>query len=228
MSSNEKRLLVIEDDHAVRVGLVRGLKSAGFSVLCAADGSVGVTMALDEPFDLIILDLMLPERDGFDLLEAWRSRISTPVIVLSARTELAARLRSFSLGAVDYQAKPFFIEELIARIHARLGIKDAAPRRIALCDLLIDLDGRTVSRDGEALSFTRNEFNLLACLLERPGRAISRRFLADHALPEDGARTDRTVDSHLSRVRAKLGDAGGSIKTVWGVGYRFDPPGGEA
>ncbi|MCA9520495.1 MAG: response regulator transcription factor [Myxococcales bacterium] len=218
------RILVIEDDHSVRIGIVRGLAQAGFDVEWADNGERGVELALGGEFALIVLDLMLPERDGFDLLESFRGRLSTPVIVLTARTDLTTRLKSFSLGAVDYQSKPFFIEELLARIRARLRLESEAARIVELADVRVNLDARTAEREGADLALTRHEFNILAYLLERPERAVSRRALAEHALPEAGDRFERTVDSHISRIRTKLGpSAAGQLKTVWGIGYRFDP-----
>ena len=224
MEKDTHHILVIEDDASVAAGLVTGLKTAGYEVDLASDGARGVEMALSQPFDLIILDLMLPERDGFDVLEAWRDRLSTPVVVLSARTDLEARLKSFSLGAVDYLPKPFWMGELVARIRSRLRIREDEPHRvISWGSVKVDLDARTVSVGESDVELTSHEFNILAFLVERPGRAVSRRQLAENALPESGARYDRTVDSHLSRIRSKLGtECAAAIRTVWGVGYKFE------
>ncbi|WP_434422247.1 response regulator transcription factor [Nannocystis pusilla] len=174
----------------------------------------------------MVLDLMLPELGGFEVLELWRGRLSTPVIVLSARTELDARLQAFAGGAVDYLPKPFWIEELLARVRARLRLPDAAaPTRTFGWDgALLDLDARTVTLAGEPLGLTAHEFNVLLYLVERPARAITRRQLAEAALPAGGDRSERTVDSHVARIRRKLGPAGARIATVWGIGYRFDAP----
>ena len=224
MGKEDHQILVIEDDASVAAGLVTGLKNAGYQVDLASDGARGVEMALSDEYDLIILDLMLPERDGFEVLDAWSGRLSTPVVVLSARTDLESRLKSFSLGAVDYIPKPFWMEELVARIRSRLRLREEEPHRIiSWDDAVLDLDARTVSVADENVELTSHEFNILAFLVERPGRAVTRRQLAEHALPESGARYDRTVDSHLSRIRNKLGtNSAGRIKTVWGVGYKFD------
>jgi two-component system OmpR family response regulator len=222
MPDTSPRILVVEDDlHAVQ-GLIAGLRRHGFDVSVSMDGDEAAHRAVHEPFDLVVLDLMLPGRSGYQVLEAMSGRVSTPVIVLSARTELAARLQSFSLGAVDYVAKPFFIEELVARIRARLALREARPHRVlSVGNVELDLDARRVTRDGQDLGLTAHEFNLLAWLAERPGRAISRQELAEHALGTEGV-TDRTVDSHLSRVRQKLGEEGKWIGTVWGIGYRLE------
>ncbi len=218
-------ILVVEDDPPIAAGIVRGLTAAGFAVELASDGRRGAELALSRPFDLIILDLMLPELGGFDVLELWRGRLSTPVVVLTARTDLDARLRAFAGGAVDYLPKPFWIEELVARVRARLRIADAASTRtVRWDDAVLDLDARTVVVAGAALTLTVHEFNVLAYLVERPGRAITRRQLAEAALPAGGDRSDRTVDSHVARIRRKLGAAGSRVVTVWGIGYRFDAP----
>lgn len=224
-SAKETSVLIVEDDAAVASGLVTGLKNVGFSVELAADGETGTKRALSGEFDLVILDLNLPERDGFGVLEALSGRISTPVIVLTARTELETRLKSFSLGAVDYIPKPFWMEELVARIQSRLRIREDEPHRvIAWSNVVVDLDARTVNLDEAPIELTSHEFNVLAYLVERPDRAITRKQLADHALPESGSRYGRTVDSHMCRIRNKLGDeASEHIKTVWGVGYKFLP-----
>ncbi len=220
------QILVIEDDRAIASGIVRGLKSAGFTVELAGNGRHGVELALSRPWALIILDLMLPEIDGFEALERWRGRLTVPVIVLTALTELDTRLRVFSGGAVDYMSKPFWIDELVARVRARLRLAQAAPlRRFAWDDVVVDLDARTVCLRGAPIAMTGAELGILAFLAERPGRAVSRGQLAEAALPADGDRFDRTVDSHVARIRRKLGAvAAARIVTVWGIGYRFDAP----
>jgi len=218
------RILVVEDDLRVVQSLIGGLRRSGFDVTVAMDGEAGLRHALDAHFDAIILDLMLPERDGFSVLDALRGRRSTPIIVLSARTELPARLQSFAGGAVDFVPKPFFMAELVARIRSRLDLRDTAPHRERrFADVRVDLDAREVHRDGRLVVLTAHEFNVLAFLTERPGRPVTRVQLADHALPESGERNDRTVDSYISRIRKKLGStAAKHIRTVWGIGYRFD------
>ena len=219
------RILVVEDDVNVVQGLIGGLRRAGFAVEVAMDGLQGARRAIEEPFELVVLDLMLPEATGHEVLEALSGRVTVPVIVLSARTELEARLRSFELGAVDFVAKPFFLEELVARIRLRLRLDEERPnRQQGLGGCLVDLDARTVTRDGEDLGLTKIEFNILAWLLAHAGQAARRRTLAVHALGMDAA-SDRTVDSHVSRLRRKLTDDGDRIRTVWGIGYRYDAEG---
>ncbi len=216
------RILVVEDDLNVVQGLVSGLRRAGFETSLAMAGDEGLERILKESFDLVLLDLMLPKVTGFEVLDTVRTRASVPIVVLSARTDLPARLQSFEGGAVDFVPKPFFMEELIARIRARLALGSEVPRReLSLADVVLDLDARTARRGGAALDLTAYEFNVLAFLRERAGRAQSRTQIADGALSESGDCSDRTVDSHISRIRKKLGPlAAQRIQTVWGIGYR--------
>lgn len=228
MDSNEApaaaRVLLIEDDDPLADLVMRGLMRAGFSVELACDGRRGDELALSQRYDLIILDLALPEIDGFQLLEHWRGRKNLPpVLVLTARTDLEVRVRVLDAGATDYMPKPFWVDELLARVRAGLRRSAAEPRRIEWGETVVDLDARTVFvRDTQVL-LTGTELTLLTFLLQRPGRAISRAQLAAAALSSDSPRFERTVDSHIARIRRKLGaEAGARIVTVWGIGYRFD------
>lgn len=221
---DQPHILIIEDDLGVVQGLVRGLRREGFETSLAMAGDEGLERILNEPFDLVLLDLMLPERSGFEVLEAVRTRVSVPIVVLSALTELPARLRSFEGGAVDFVPKPFFMEELIARIRTRLALTSTSPRReLSLADVVLDLDARTARRGDNDLELTEFEFNVLSLLRERSGRALTRAQIAEAALSEDGDCNDRTVDSHISRIRKKVGPrAAERIQTVWGIGYCCD------
>ena len=220
----QPQILVIEDDAGVAQGLVNGLRRAGFRTSLAVNGDQGLHSILAEPFDLVLLDLMLPRRTGFEVLEAINHRVSVPTIVLSALNDLPSRLKSFEKGAVDFVPKPFFMEELVARIRSRLDVRQEQTHKVfTLGDTVLDLDARTVLRRDEDLGMTGYEFNVLAFLCERAGRAQTRGQIAEHALSEDGDCNDRTVDSHISRIRKKLGsETGLLIKTVWGIGYRCD------
>jgi two-component system OmpR family response regulator len=231
MSGNEPpggaRILLIEDDSSLAALVARGLKQAGFSVELACDGRQGTELVLSRAYDLIILDLMLPELDGFQLLAHWRGRSLPPVLVITARTDLEVRVQVLAAGADDYMPKPFWVDELVARIRARLRRSAAEPaRRIEWDDTVVDLDARTVTVQSSQVSLTATELEILCFLLQRPGRAISRVQLAEAALPSaDSPRFDRTIDSHIARIRHKLGpSAAARIVTVWGIGYRFDVP----
>ncbi|MCA9612685.1 MAG: response regulator transcription factor [Sandaracinus sp.] len=215
------RVLVVEDDATVASALVRGLRKAGFEVELETDGARGLKTASRGDHDAIVLDLMLPERDGFEVLEAIGAR-GVPIVVLSARDGLDDRLRAFGLGAVDFVAKPFWMEELVARLRTRLHVPEARPKRtVSWANVAIDLDGRTVHVGDAPVHLTRAELDVLVFLVERPGRAVPRDELLARLLDESA--DARTVDSHVARVRKKLGTAAAAIATVWGIGYRFDP-----
>jgi len=224
-SSPVERLLVVEDDAGVAGGIVRGLRAAGFDVELATNGIDGAKKALEGRFGAIVLDLMLPGQTGFAVLEQLQGRTSVPILVLTAKADLADRLKCFELGAADYITKPFWLEELVARLKTRLRINSESPKRVVRwADVALDLDSRMVTVGGQDAGLTRNEFDLLAHLVERQGRAISRAQLAEHALTPFEQRDARTVDSHIARIRRKLGaEGGGRVATVWGIGYRFEP-----
>ncbi|MFI5300237.1 MAG: response regulator transcription factor [Polyangiales bacterium] len=219
------RVLVAEDDAQLAASIVRGLRAEGFEVELATDGEQALHLGLRGDFRAIVLDLNLPEKSGIEVLEALRARVRTPVLVVTARSDLAERLRCFALGAVDFVPKPFWIEELVARLRAHVGRKPSAPnRRVEIADALVDLDARTMSVAGAAVEVTPSEWAVLAYLIERQGRAVSRAQLADDALDAFDEVDARTVDSHVAHLRKKLGNkARASIATVWGIGYRFDP-----
>jgi DNA-binding response OmpR family regulator len=232
----ERTILVVEDDVALGRQLVTALRKAGFAVelatdLLQAETVLTRTRATERPV-LVVLDLSLPSGSGVELLERFAERGLPPVLVLTARTDLQVRLRCFALGAVDYVAKPFFLEELLARIAVRLGeTRPAAGKTVVWGDLSAELEGRTLRRAGEIVALTRTETAVLFCLIRRPGAAVSRDWLATHALEGEDDTGPRAVDSHVARLRRKLGAEGAAIHTVWGIGYRFEltsqpkPPG---
>jgi DNA-binding response OmpR family regulator len=215
--------LVVEDDAATAAAIVRGLRSLKFDVDLSTNGGDGTKRILSERYDVIVLDLMLPEQSGFEVLERVRHRVRAPVIVLTARADLPDRLRAFELGAADFVAKPFWIEELVARIRSRLRLEDVRPKRVLRWSgVSLDLDAHSADVDGRPAGLTPTEFAVLAFLVQRPGRAISRRVLAEQVLASLEEPDARTVDSHVARMRKKLGAGASAIATVWGIGYRFD------
>jgi two-component system, OmpR family, response regulator len=217
------RVLVVEDDTRVRDELEHGLAADGFAVVVASDRASAESLLEAGSITLVVLDLGLPDGHGFDLLKHLPPR-SPPVIVLTARTDVSTRVRAFKLGAADYLAKPFFMAELAARIRARLAPLETALRRVLFANVVVDLDARVVTIDGAASDLTCAELDILAHLVSRPGRAVSRSVLAELSPDSSSSRLDRTVDSHVSRLRAKLGPKGRDhIQTVWGIGWRFDP-----
>lgn len=215
------RVLVVEDDATIAKNVVRGLRGAGYEVELVTRGDQAIEAARRFDPALVVLDLNLPGKSGEELLEVWSGRLHRPVLVLTARVALDDRLRVFELGAVDFLPKPFWVEGLVVRVRTRLGRADAASARtLTLQDVEIDLDARRATRDQQDLQLTHHELSVLVYLLERRGRACSRAQIAQAALSAEGDVDPRTVDSHLTRIRKKLGPAGAAIQTVWRVGYR--------
>jgi len=216
-----ERILLVEDD--VRLGrqVIEHLQGAGFATEWIRDGDEA--MAADfRPYSLVVLDLMLPGAYGLDVLKRLRRGHDVPVLVLSARNEAASKVRALQLGADDYMTKPFWPEELVARVGARLRRPSLAREGpLHAGPLSIDVEARSVEVDGIPVEFTRAEFDLLAALARRPGAAVSRDWLLENVLDPDRAGTARTLDVHFSRIRRKLGPAADRVATVWGVGYRL-------
>jgi DNA-binding response OmpR family regulator len=215
------RILLVEDDAKLGKQVADRLDASGFATTWIRDGA---TATFEKPTDyaLIVLDLMLPGLYGMDVLKRFRADCDVPVLVLSARQEATDRVRALELGADDYVTKPFWPEELVARIHARLR-RPVLQREglVRVGGLAIDLEARRVEVGGADVAVTKVEFDLLAALARRPGSAISRVWLVDHVLDPDRDGTERTLDVHVSRLRRKLGAEGEKIETVWGVGYRL-------
>ena len=226
------RILLVEDEPSIRLPLTDELEDAGYEVLEAADGQVGLDLALREDPDLILLDLMLPVRDGFSVLRAIRAdRLTAPVIVLSARGEEWDRIQGFECGADDYVVKPFSARELLLRIEALLvrtrgtapGVSDGANAKIG--DSTIDFAGYAVERDGERHGLSRKELDLLRFLLEHEGRVCERDELLDNVWGRGADVTPRTVDQHVLKLRKKLErnpEEPRHLLTVRGVGYRLE------
>ncbi len=220
--AKQNRVLVVEDDAPIAASLVRGLKAQGYAVELMSDGDRAAKVDCST-FDIAVIDVQLPGRSGLTLVEHFRSRSSAPLIVLTASSDLQTRLQAFRFGAADFLPKPFFLEELVARIEARLGLSAAKPsRQMTFDNVTVDLDLRTVIQSGGIVSLTAHEFNILAYLMERSGRPVSRNQLASAALSESTADA-RTVDSHVARIRRKLGAAGKALVTIWAIGYAFRP-----
>lgn len=216
------QILLIEDDFALGDELFESLDDEGYDVTWIKDGTEAYREPI-EAYNLVVLDLMLPGKHGFDVLKKYRENSDVPVIILTARRETRDKLRGFELGSDDFMTKPFLPEELLARIRARLRrpvMRREADRELG--PMSIDFDGRTVSVDGEPVELTAVEFDILAELARRPGMALSRRQLVERALPQESEATDRTLDVHISRIRKKLGVAGELVQTVWGIGYKLD------
>ncbi len=216
------RILVVEDDAQLGAQIVAHLEKAGWETRWLDDGDAA---AREDPagYAMVILDLMLPGTYGLDVLKRMRKTSDVPVLILTARDHPSDRVRGLELGADDYVTKPFWPEELIARVRARLR-RPVMTRAdgVSVGTLRIDLAARTVEAAGEAVELTKVEFDLLAELVRRPGQAMTRDALVDRVLDPDRMGTTRTLDVHVSRLRKKLGEEAKRIATVWGIGYRFD------
>ncbi|MCC7013152.1 MAG: response regulator transcription factor [Planctomycetes bacterium] len=215
------KILLVEDDEQLGAQIVAHLSEAGFAIQWLQRGDLALAVTPRE-YELVILDLMLPGAFGLDVLKYLRSHSDLPVLVLSAKNDTAVKVRALELGADDYVTKPFWPEELIARVSARLrrpGLERGGA--IELQGLRIDVAARTVSVDGLAVELTRVEFELLLALARRPNQAIARAWLAEHVLDPERDGSERTLDVHASRLRKKLGAKGALVATVWGVGYRL-------
>ena len=218
------RLLLIEDDEAFASGLRYNLERAGHTVSLAMTGPDGLRQAQQGNADLIVLDLMLPALSGFDILQALGQRPSVPpVIVLSARDGDADKVRSFALGAIDYVTKPCGLGELLARIRARLSVRNERASTLRLGEAVIDWAAMTVIRHGVSTPLTPTEVELLAALAAKPGQAVDRRALLEDIWGADCTRT-RTLDAHINRLRKKIEPNPAQpqhLLTVHGVGYRL-------
>ncbi len=226
--SRKKRVLVVEDDPSIGLGLRINLETEGYEVTLAEDGERGFELACSGTADIVLLDIMLPKRNGFEILDALRKRgIATPVILLSARTEDIDKVTGLELGAEDYVCKPFSLAELLARIRAALRRSGGeGPRPIlAFGDLRIDFAARSIARGGQLVEMTATEFDVLACLVRDRGRALSRDEIFRRVWGPNHHGTPRTIDNFLQQLSAKLEDDPQNpkfFKTVRGVGYRFD------
>ena len=222
-----KRILVVDDEPKI-VRVLRGyLESAGFQVIAAYDGTEALAAFRHDAPDLIVLDLMLPEVDGLDVARAIRRESDVPIIMLTARVDEADRLIGLELGADDYVPKPFSPREVVARVRAvlrRVGGPEPASRVLSVGDVLLDLDKRQASVGGRSVELTPTEFDLLATLVENPGRVFSRMQLLDKIQGYTYEGYERTIDSHIKNLRKKVEpdpDRPRYVLTVRGVGYKL-------
>ncbi|GAB4242344.1 MAG: response regulator transcription factor [Acidobacteriota bacterium] len=224
------RILLADDDPDI-LELVRfNLEKAGWECLAAADGPEAWRVLEAERLDLAILDIMMPGLSGFEILQRLRREPDLqglPVILLTARGEEVDRVVGFELGADDYVTKPFSVRELVLRVRRLLERVEQTPRSTLLrCDgIVMDLDRHEITVGGEPVHLTTTEFNLLAYLLQNRGRVLTRDHLLDRVWGYRYTGTTRTVDTHMQRLREKLGRASACITTVRGVGYKLEEPG---
>jgi two-component system OmpR family response regulator len=226
------RILVVEDDPGLSAQLKRSLEDADYTVDMAHDGEEGHFLGDTEPYDAVVLDLGLPVLDGISVLERWRADGRTmPVLILTARDRWREKVAGFDAGADDYVAKPFQMEELLARLRALIRRAAGHATSVIECGpLIIDTRAARVSLDGEPVKLTGHEYKLIAYLAHERGRVVSRTELTEHIYDQDFDRDSNTIEVFVGRLRRKLGD--GVIVTERGLGYRLaddtDQPGGSA
>lgn len=215
------RLLVVEDDDDLRQRLRDALTRAGFAVDQAGNGVDGEFLGDQEPYDAVVLDLGLPQRPGLSVLSNWRKRGNTvPVLILTARDAWQEKVEGFKAGADDYLAKPFHMEELLARINAVVRRRHAhAGGPLAVGGLALDEERQIVSRAGEEFTLTATEFRLLRYLMLHPGKIVSKTELTEHVYDYDSDKDSNVLEVYIKRLRQKLGKD--IIETHRGQGYRF-------
>lgn len=229
MRGNMSKILIIEDSADINNLIGEALKKAGYEYKQAFSGTEGLLCASAEPFDLAVMDLMMPGMSGEELLPKLREKQNIPIIILSAKDGLDSKLSLFEAGAEDYMTKPFEVAELVARIGVRL--KKAVPageggrrpgRKLALKDLTLDSEGFCGEVKGEKISFTRQEFKILELLLSNPQRVFSKQDIYTYAWEDYYVGEDKTINMHISNIRKKLKAVSEEeyIETVWGIGFK--------
>ena len=225
------KILIVEDEEAI-ADLERDyLELSGFTVEVATDGDIGLQKALNEDYDLLILDLMLPGTDGFDICRQVRDVKNTPIVMVSAKKDDIDKIRGLGLGADDYMIKPFDSKELVARVKAVLRRTTAIPAKsdipevniISYPDLEINMNNYSVNYMGKKVDMPPKEIELLHFLAASPNQVFTREQLLDHIWGYEYAGDTRTVDVHIKRIREKIKDnKDWSLSTVWGIGYKFE------
>lgn len=219
------KVLLVEDDSKIASFVCKGLEAQGFVVDALRDGDEGCEAALERPYDVILLDIMVPGRDGLSILRQIREhQIRTPVILITARGSLQERVEGLNLGADDYLPKPFYMDELVARIHALLRRAGGDSSSLLKAgDLTVNLLTREVRRGTQSVELSAREYALLTCLMRAPGRVFTRTQLQERVWNYHHDPGTNLVDVYVQRVRRKIADSFESplIETLRGVGYRF-------
>jgi two-component system alkaline phosphatase synthesis response regulator PhoP len=221
------RILIVEDDPDIALGLEDDLKAEGYTVAIAADGEAGFRSAREENWDVILLDVMLPRKDGFDVCRGLRrAGVRTPIIMLTAKAQEAEKILGLELGADDYVTKPFSLRELRARIQAQIRRNgEQAADVYRFDDVEVDFARAEIRRSGRRVESTATELKLLSVFIHRRGRVLSREQLLDEVWGRNAAVTDRAVDTHIVNLRKKIETHPAEpryLLSVRGLGYRFD------
>jgi two-component system copper resistance phosphate regulon response regulator CusR len=227
LKHNVMRILVVEDEKRIADFLQRGMESGGYAVDVANDGSTALDLVHATEYDLIILDLGLPDIDGLQVLQKIRNRkTSPPVLILSARDAVEDRVKGLEVGADDYLVKPFAFVELLARARALLRRGQPTPERLQVGDLTLDCIRRKVTRGGENIELAPKEFSILEYMMRNRGRPLSRTMIVEHVWDMDYDGLTNIVDVYIRHLRAKIDDPFQTrmIHTVRGIGYMLDLP----
>jgi two-component system alkaline phosphatase synthesis response regulator PhoP len=226
------KILIVEDEPDMVLGLKDNFEFEGYEVLTATDGQSGLEKARSEKPDLVILDIMLPRLSGLEVCKALRSTgVETPIVMLTARGQEIDKVVGLELGADDYVTKPFSIRELLARVRAILRRTDGTKKRLSqysFGDVELDFEIYRAKKGGADLELSPREFELLRYLIERRGETVSRDKLLEDVWGYESYPSTRTVDTHIAKLRAKIGDSGVDprfVLTIHGVGYKFVDPG---
>jgi len=230
-----KKILLVEDTHDLAKVIIRELESIGYEVIHCVSGNEALLLHKQQQPDLVILDWMLPGLDGLEVLRRLRTSAATPVLMLTARDEETDRVLGLELGADDYLTKPFSMRELLARTRALLrretlirqtlqADQQLEQTAIQKGDIFLDSSAYIAKVSGRPLELTPTEFSLLHLLMRNPGRTFNRDYLLDAIWGQLYVEGDRAVDNAVLRLRKKIGTAGDSIETVWGIGYRWTDP----
>ncbi len=225
------KILIVEDEPDMVLGLKDNFEFEGYEVLTAADGAAGLERARTHKPDLVILDIMLPRYSGLEVCKTLRGEgFTAPIIMLTARGQEIDKVVGLELGADDYVTKPFSIRELLARVRAILRRSEGGKKRLSryrFSDVELDFEIYQAKKGGEALDLSPREFELLRYLIERKGDTVSRDRLLEDVWGYESYPSTRTVDTHIAKLRAKIGDSGSEprfILTIHGVGYKFVDP----
>lgn len=225
------KILVVEDEKQIANFVKKGLTEQGFLVETSDHGDDAMERMLDQPYDAIVLDIMLPGRDGLSILRQFRKKgHATPVILLTARSELDERIEGLNTGADDYLTKPFYVEELVARLHAVLRRSADEPMSLLQAGgISVNVLTREVKRNGAPVKLTTREFSLLEYLMRSPGRVLTRTQILEHVWGYDFDPSTNLVDVHIQRLRKKVSPEKENpvIETIRGVGYRVRKDGSE-
>ena len=214
------KILIVEDEQPISTLIKMNLEDAGYQCTCAFDGQIAADLVEEHHFDLVLLDIMLPKIDGYELLE-YIKNYQIPTIFLTAKSDIKDRVKGLKAGAEDYISKPFDISELLARVETVLRRYNKASRMVEYLDIMIDTQSRVVTNNEEKVSLTVKEYELLLFFIRNKGRALQRRVIYSSVWEEDFMGDSRTVDLHVQRIRKKL-QLENKIVPVYKIGYRLE------